>query len=120
MKHKIIKTDHGTFERVSAWIEIDFYHRVRSDSELFCYAEEKEGEYGYVTGFTYKRRFYATASFYSLGSMWVNEPYPVWVENGARHAITNVDMDGDLYDPYYLELDADCEKVRLYRKVGCK
>lgn len=120
MKHKIIETSEGTFERVSGWVEIDFSHRVRSDSKLFCYAEEKEGDYGYVSGFTYKRRFYATASFYSLGCMYLNEPFPTWVENGEKHAITNVDMDGDLYDPYYLELDADCEKVRLYKKVGCK
>ena len=90
MKHKIIETTQGTFERVSGWIEVDL-HQVRSDSELFCYAEEKEGEYGYVMGFTYKRKFYATASFYSLACMWVNEPFPTWTESG--------------------------EKVRLYRKI---
>lgn len=117
MRHKIIKTDHGTFERVSGWIEIDF-KRIRSENDLWRYAEEKEGRYGCVNGFTYKRKLYATSSFYSLGSMWINEPFPTWVENGEKHAITNVDMDGDLYDPYYMELDANCEKVRLYKKVG--
>lgn len=119
MKHKIIETSEGTFERVSGWIEVDF-HRVRLDGDSFYYAEEIKDDYGYVRGFTYKRGFYAASSFYSLACLYLNEPFPTWTENGEKHAITNVDMDGDLYDPYYLELDADCEKVRLYKKVGCK
>ena len=123
MKHKIIETSEGTFERVSGWIRLttkwvtedDYRFEFRFDEE-----ERNDKKWGIIDCFTYKRFVYGFNQFIAIGSAWCAGERPTWQEDGELHAISGVDFYGDLYDPYYLELDADCEKVRLYRKVRCK
>lgn len=70
MKHKIIETTEGTFERVSGWIELttkwvsedDYRFEFRFDEE------ERNGKtWGEIDCFTYKRYVYGFNQFIAIG-----------------------------------------------------
>lgn len=115
---KIIKCNDGTeFERMSRWITIKTDYNITEKHGLFCYAEEyDDGEYC-VNYITHKGYRIAVNAMYLLGSFFISEKPHVFIEKGEEHFINAVDMDGNIYDPFYIELDEWGEKVRLYKKV---
>lgn len=114
---KIIKCKDGAeFERMSRWITIKNDYNITKKHGLFCYAEEYDGE-NCVNYIMHKGYRIAVSAMYLLGSMWISEKPHQFKENGDIHTISAVDMDGNIYDPFYIELDEWGEKVRLYKKV---
>lgn len=116
--NKIITcTDSTQFERVSRWITIRSDYNITPKHSLYDVAyDDGKGE-KYVDYIIHKGYRIPTSSMYTLGTMWVCEKPHEFIEHNERHVIIAVDMEGDLYDPYYIETDEWGENVRLYKKL---
>ena len=115
---EIICKDGTRFIRVSRWISRKTDYNITEKHGLYCYGEVCEDGTMCVDYIIHKGYSIACSAMYAIGSMWVSgEPYE-FIENDKTHVIGAVDMDGDIYDPYYIECDEWGEKFRLYKKVG--
>ena len=115
---EIICKDGSEFIRVSRWISRKTDYNITEKHGLYCYADDCCDDTKCVDYIVHNGYRIACGAMYAIGSMWVSgEPYE-FIENGKTHVICAVDMDGDIYDPYYIECDEWGEKFRLYKKVG--
>ena len=115
---EIICRDGTRFIRVSKWISRKTDYNITEKHGLYCYAEDCCDDTKCVDYIVHKGYRIACAAMYAIGSMYVyGEPYE-FIENKEKHFISAVDMDGDIYYPYYIECDSWGEKFRLYKKVG--
>ena len=57
---------------------------------------------------------YALERFWGCGNYFHGIPEYFYTEDGETHYLTGVDMDGDLYNPIYIEGDGTGERVRVY------
>lgn len=109
---KIIKCkDYTQFRRVSRWITIKDVFNIRKDNILYPFSTDN-----YVQYFIHKGKKYAINQFILLGSFWTDEKQHIFVENGKKCYISAVDCI-NYYNPYYLEVSKDGEKVRLYELI---
>ena len=114
--NKIITCTDGTqFKRVSRWLTIRNEYNIAPGHELYEVGYD-DGDERCIDYVNFKGYCISTQSMYALGSMWISERPHKFIENKEEHFISAVDMDGDLYDPYYIEMDKYGEKVRLYKK----
>ena len=116
-----------TLTRLSRWITINTNYNVSERNSLYDYSTDGSGyrphEDGYdptdgtyLDYFRFGGRTYAIEQFVSLGSPWIGEkPYQFIDTDGWLRSIAAFDIDGDLYDPLYIELDEYGERVRVYR-----
>lgn len=115
---KIITCKDGIeFERVSRWVTIKTDYNITERHSLSCYAEDCGDGEKCVDYIIHKGRKIATGSMYRLGTMFISEPVHEFIENKETHFISCVDMDSNIYDPFYIEVDDWGEKVRLYKRV---
>lgn len=109
---KIIKCKDSTqFKRVSRWITIKDAFSIRKDNMLYAFSTDN-----YVQYFIHKGKKYALNQFIVLDSTWIGGNQHIFVENGKECYISAVDCT-NYYNPYYLELSKDGEKVRLYELI---
>lgn len=114
---EIVCKDGSEFIRVSRWINRKTDYNITNRHGLYCYAEDCEDGTKCVDYIVHKGYRIACSAMYAIGSMFVyGKPYE-FIENKENHCICAVDMDGDIYDPYYIEISEDCEKYRLYKKL---
>lgn len=115
---KIICKDGSEFIRVSRWISRKTDYNITEKHGLYCYGEVCEDSTICVDYIVHKGYRIACAAMYGLESMFISDHNHEFIENKEKHFISTVDMDGDIYDPYYIECDEWGEKFRLYKKVG--
>lgn len=109
---KIIKCKDSTqFKRVSRWITIKELFSIRKDNMLYSFTTDKFLKY-----FIHKGKKYALDQFIRLDSTWLGSKQHVFIENNEECYISAVDYT-NYYNPYYLELSKDGEKVRLYEII---
>ena len=114
---EIICKDGTRFIRASRWISRKTDYNITEKHGLYCYAEDSGDNTKCVDYIMHKGYRIACGAMYCIGSMWVSgEPYE-FIENGETHFISAVDMDGDIYHPYYIECDEWRDKFRLYKKL---
>lgn len=117
-KHKIT--------RVSRWITIKQAYNISKRNGLFEFCTDENGykpgetnfnpENGtYLDYFRFNGRNYAIEQFVGIGSIACpGTPYEFTDTDGETHTIRAVDFWGDLFNPYYIELDSYGERVRVY------
>ena len=124
---KFTSTD-GNHEiiRVSRWITIKQAYNVSKRNRLYEFCTDENGykpnetnfnpENGtFLDYFRFGGRNYAIEQFITIGSVvCLGVPYEFVDTDGKTHYISAVDFWGNLYDPYYLELDNNGECVRIY------
>ena len=132
---KFLSTD-GKHEitRVSRWITIRQAYNVSKRNSLYEFCTDENGykphepNFNHENGtfldyFRFKGRNYAIEQFMTIGSTVCPGVFYDFIDSdGKNHFIMAVDFWGDLYDPYYLELDSNGERVRIYEikiKRGC-
>lgn len=114
---EIICKDGTRFIRVSRWISRKTDYNITKKHGLYCYAEDCGDNTKCVDYIIHKGYKIACGAMYGIGSMWVpGEPYE-FIENNEKHYINAVDMDSNIYDPYYIECEFYGNKFRLYKKV---
>ena len=113
--------------KLSRWISVKQNYNVRKNNSLYDFSTDENGykpyekNYDpkngtYLDYFTFKGKNYAIEQFICIGSAWcAGKPYMFIDTDGKISVVGAVDFYGDLYDPLYIELDAYCEKVRVYR-----
>lgn len=114
------------FTRLSRWITVKTLCNPSKHNSLYDYAKDENGytpgnenfnpNEVYIDYFTFGGVKYALDRFYRLGSMWICDTYR-YTENGKTNYLSGVDMDGNIYDPLYIELDDYGEKVRVYKRA---
>lgn len=115
---EIICKDGTRFIRVSRWIRRKTDYNITEKHGLYCYADNCCDDTKCVDYIVHKGYRIACGAMYAIGSIYVyGEPYE-FIENKEKHFISAVDMDGDIYYPYYIEYDEWGDKFRLYKKVG--
>lgn len=115
---KEITCKDGTkFIRVSRWISRKTDYNITEKHGLYCYAEDCGDDTKCVDYIIYKGYRIPLGAMYCLGSLFIGGNNYEFIENGETHFISAVDMDGDIYDPYYIECDPWGDKFRLYKKV---
>lgn len=107
--------DETKFIRCSRWITLKTAYITKRHS-LYELAE-KDGDIAIIDYITHKGYKIAVSSMYGLGSMFISEQPHIFIEHKEKHIISAVDMDGNIYDPYYIEIDQYNEKFRLYKKL---
>lgn len=112
--------------RVSRWITVKTNYNVNKRNSLYEFSTDENGytpgsdnynpENGtYLNYFKFNGRTYALEQFITLGSACCpGEPYNFIDTNGKNTFVHAVDFSGDLYNPYYIELDEFGERVRVY------
>lgn len=121
----LYSTDGRELKRVSRWIELQHNYNPNKHNSLWDYVTDEMGYHPYqddfkpenglfLDYFRFNGRTYALEQFYLLNSFVINEKPIEFIENGEKHYITTVDMDGNIFNPLYAEWDVDCEHVRLY------
>lgn len=112
--------------RVSRWIDIKTLYDISPKHSLYEFVEDANGykpgndrfnpnEGVSVDYITIKGKKYAISQFYRIGTMFCpGDPYKFIDTDGKIKSLCAVDYYGDLYHPYYLELDDSCERVRVY------
>lgn len=111
--------------RLSRWISINYKYNVSPRNELYYYATDGNGNYThsphfkqgsetYLDYFRYKNSNYALSRFYAIGGVLGGKPYQFKDIDGTITTVAAVDMDGDLYDPLYLEFNYTGDKIRVY------
>ena len=115
-----------TLTRLSRWITINTNYNVSERNSLYDYSTDENGYHPqqdgydptsgtYLDYFRYGGRTYAIEQFVRLGSMWIGgQPYRFIDTDGTPRAVAAFDIDGNLYDPLYIELDEYGERVRVY------
>lgn len=127
---KIITTTTGeTFRRVSRWITVKNAYDMSKRNSLYDYCTDENGYRPYNDQFNPENGIYcdyfrfrgcnwAMNRFYGIGSIAVGgTPYTFIDTDGKLSVIGAVDMDGNIFDPYYLEIDEYGEHVRVYERV---
>lgn len=125
-----VNQDGKKFERVSRWIEKKTAYDVHKNSSLYEYATDENGynrfsdnfnpENGtYCDYYVFNRIKYAVDRFYLLSNPFYMQGYNEHlVSNDGEHVeLHAVDMDGDMFNPLYIELSNDCEYARFYRCI---
>ena len=126
-KPRITADNEHTVTRLSRWITIRTNYNVSKANSLYDYSTDENGYRPYQDGydptngtyldyFRFGGRTYAIEQFILLSSMWIGgRPYHFIDTDGTPASVIAVDMDGDLYDPLYIELDEYGERVRVYQ-----
>ena len=126
MKTFIDTTGKYKIVRCSRWITIRQNYNVNRRNSLFEFSTDENGykphqnEYKpengtYLDYFRFNGRTYAIEQFIAIGSVWCGGvPYTFIDTDGKITVVCAVDFYGDLYNPYYIELDEYGEKVRIY------
>lgn len=126
MKSFITKDGKYTVTRCSRWIQIRRKYDIRKNNVLYDFSTDGYGykpadeRYDPSTGtyldyFRFDGRNYAIEQFICLGSVWCPEPPYEFTDVDGRSAfVSAVDFSGNLFNPYYIELDEYGEKVRVY------
>lgn len=130
MKHKVFTDKTGaTFERISGWLPRQTVYNPTSRHGLYYWRTDEYGyrEYSekfnpangtYADGYKYKGMWLAVERFYALGCAFLGgAPYFVSANDGEEVVIGGVDMDGNLFDPLYIEMDEYGENARLYMRI---
>ena len=115
---EIICKDGTKFMRVSRWISRKTDYNITEKHDLYCYAEDCWNGTRCVDYIVHNGYRIALGSMYRLESMFIGGAPYEFIENKKVHYIGAVDMDGDIYDPYYIESDLWGDTFRLYKKVG--
>lgn len=132
MKHKVfIENGTGaTFERISGWLPRQTIYNPTSRHSMYYYRTDEYGyrehdsEFNpvngtYVDGYKYKGTWYAVERFFALGSAFLGgTPFMPVADDGEQVVIGAMDMDGNLYNPLYLEMDEYGEYGRLYVRIN--
>ena len=117
----------NTVTRLSRWITIRQNYNANKRNSLYHYVTDENGYRTHQDGydltcgtdldyFRFGERTYAIEQFISLGSIWISgRPYHFIDTDGTISSVHAVDFDDDLYDPLYIELDEDGERVRVYQ-----
>jgi len=116
------------FCRVSRWITVKQNYHPNKRNSLWYYVMDEYGrkpgdnEFNPKNGlfldyFTYKGRNYAVEQFWLLGNVFYLPFTYSYEEKGKRIYLSAVDMDGDLFNPIYVEFDEYGEKVRIYEEI---
>ena len=116
-----------TLRRLSRWIAIQQACDITPKHSLydFCtdgngynpYSEKFNPENGtYLDYFRFNGKKYALADFCRLGSFMLPFSY-TWEEKDGLHFISGSEMSGNIFKPLLIEVDAYCEKVRVYEEV---
>ena len=116
--------------RVSRWIRVKQNYNPNKGNSLWDYVHDDAGyhphqkqfnpENGmFLDYFRHGGRTYAVDQFCLLGSFFVSTPPIAYMEDGEKHYIGTVDMDGNMFHPLYGEWEEDIDglRVRLY-EVG--
>lgn len=125
---KFTNQDGRTFYRVSRWIEVKTAYDITPRNAMFDYSMDSYGrkpydaEFDSTDGtycdyFRFRGRNYATERFYLLCSMWINAPETLVSTDGEKVFLSAVDMDGNMFNPLYVEFDKCCEHVRVYEQA---
>ena len=117
----------NTVTRLSRWVQIKQNYNVNKRNSLYEFSIDENGykpgqsEYNpananYLDYFRFNGRNYAIEQFIALGSAWCGgAPYEFTDTDGKSTFIHAVDCYGDLYEPLYIELDENGERVRVYK-----
>lgn len=120
--------ENGTkdFIRLSRWIRIKQNYNPRKNNSLWDYVTDGNGYKHYnekfnpaegllLDYFTFNGKNYALEQFCSLGNtFFVPVKYSYETEDGKANYLSGVDMDGNIYNPLYIEIDGNGEAVRVY------
>lgn len=127
MKQFVTIDGEHTVTRLSRWITIRTNYNTSKQNSLYYYSTDEDGHRPHQDGynpaggtyldyFKFGGRTYAIEQFISLGSMWIGgQPYRFTDTDGEISTIIAVDIDGCLYNPLYIEIDEDGERVRVYQ-----
>lgn len=121
------ETETETFYRVSRWIRVRQNYNPSKSNNLYDYASDEYGykpyqdEFNPANGLTldyfkWNGRNYAIEQFGTLGNPFYMPVCYKYTEKGKEHYLSGVDMDGDIYNPIYIECDEYCECVRVYER----
>lgn len=135
MKRKLFITTNNehkpyVFERLSKWRPKETFYDVTAHHSLYDYRTDEFGRKPtdekfnpdngtYVDGYFFQHKWWATERFYLLSNPFWMQGYneQLQSESGEKVTLHAVDMDGDMFDPLYIELSDDCESARFYRRV---
>ena len=117
------------FYRVSRWITVKQNYNPNKRNSLWDYVTDENGYHPYndkfnpenglfLDFFKWNGRTYAIDQFWSLSNpFYIGILYRYEDENGKDAFLSGVDMDGNLFNPIYIEFDEYCERVRVYVKA---
>lgn len=124
---KFLSTDKKyKIKRVSRWIAIKQAYNISKRNGLFEFCTDENGykpnelnfnpENGtFLDYFRFNGRNYAMDQFIRIGSIACpGTAYKFIDTDNKTHELGAVDFWGDLYNPYYIELDPYGERVRVY------
>jgi len=130
MRHKTFYDKTGaTFERISGWLPRQTVYNPTPRHSMYYWRMDENGyrEYDknfdptngtFVDGYKYKGMWLAVERFYALGCAFLGgTPFITTADDGEEVIIGGVDMDGNLFDPLYLEMDEYGEYGRLYVRI---
>lgn len=114
------------FVRLSRWIRIKQNYNPKKNNSLWDYVTDENGYKPYnekfnpeeglfLDYFTFNGKNYALEQFYRLGNpFFVPVSYSYETEDGKVNYLSGIDMDGNIYNPLYIEIDENGEFVRVY------
>lgn len=126
MKH--IKTNDGREFTRSRWIKIQQNYNPTKKNKLWDFVTDGNGYHPYqeefnpVEGlfldyFRYKGNKFALEQFMRIGGFACPGPQPYYEDHQGKHFLCAVDFYGNIYHPYYIELNDNGEAVRVYKEV---
>lgn len=128
---RIYKATDGSEWTRSRWLKVrrDWFEKPNPRHGLYDYMVDMDGLALYdercdlsagveVEYFKYHGMRFPLSRFYALRCAVISTaPYEIVEDDGSSSFISCVDMDGDIFNPLYLELDEWGEGVRVYERV---